>query len=82
MLVACRNKDTPEYLKQAIEYYKELQQIVERLHGYDNDQTALVYKMMAETYASLGEFGKLCQDVGRLSNCISMYHCVELKRGT
>ena len=54
----CRNREEPEYQRQAIEYYTELQQIVERLHGFDNDQNALVYKMMADTYENLAEYSK------------------------
>ena len=57
-LFACRNKEGAEYQHKAIEFYTELQQIIEGVHGFDNDQNALILKMMGDCYEHLEEYGK------------------------
>jgi len=48
-----------------VELYKVLQRIMQEEHGFDNDQNAMVLRVLSDTLESLQQYGEpLCRSIG------------------
>ena len=59
---ACRDREDAADRRKAVELYKVLQRIMQQEHGFDNDQNAMVLRVLSDTLESLQQYGKpLCR---------------------
>ena len=56
----CRDSKEEAGRRQAVELYKTLQGVVQQEHGFQNDQTAMVLRMVADSLDSVGQHGMPC----------------------
>jgi len=54
---ACRHIGEEKGLQEAIDIYKQLQQIIEDIHGIRNDQSAFALRSIADVHLMLKENG-------------------------
>ncbi len=64
-LCACRDREDAASRRKAVELYKVLQRIMQQEHGFDNDQNAMVLRVLSDTLESLQQYGEpLCRLIG------------------
>ncbi len=54
----CRESQEKAARCRAVELYKELQQVVQDEHGFENDQNALVLRMISDCLATIDQYGE------------------------
>ena len=52
-----RCKEDRESKLRAVQMYKDLQQCVQESDGFDNDQNAIVLRLLADTLEAVGQYG-------------------------
>jgi len=58
---ACRDREDAADRRKAVELYKVVQRIMQQEHGFDNDQNAMVLRVLSDTLESLQQYGEdLC----------------------
>lgn len=58
----CRERQDEASRRKAVELYKVLQRIMQEEHGFDNDQNAMVLRVLSDTLESLQQYGEpLCR---------------------
>jgi hypothetical protein len=61
---ACRDREDTASRRKAVELYKVLQRIMQEEHDFDNDQNAMVLRVLSDTLESLQQYGEpLCRFV-------------------
>ncbi len=62
---ACRDREDAADRRKAVDLYKVLQRIMQQEHGFDNDQNAMVLRVLSDTLESLQQYGEpLCRCIG------------------